>query len=49
MTGRGMMLFEDETLYEGNFSDTGVFNGVGTLTYKQGNLLRGFVNKIVRK
>ena len=36
-----MMLFEDETLYEGNFSDTGVFNGVGTLTYKQGDKLEG--------
>ena len=44
-----MMLFEDETLYEGNFSDTGVFNGVGTLTYKQGNLLGGIDNKTVRR
>ena len=41
MTGRGLMLFDDETLYEGNFSDTGVFNGVGTLTYKSGDKLEG--------
>ena len=44
MAGRGLMLFEDETLYEGNFSDTGVFNGSGTLTYKNGDKLEGSFN-----
>ena len=41
MTGKGMMLFEDETLYEGIFSDTGVFNGLGILSYKNGDKLEG--------
>ncbi len=35
------MLFEDETCYEGNFADAGVFSGQGTLTYANGDRLEG--------
>ena len=41
MTGRGIMMFEDETTYEGNFADAGVFSGAGTLKYPSGDRLEG--------
>ena len=41
MTGKGLMLFEDETSYEGSFADAGVFNGHGVLTYEHGDRLEG--------
>jgi hypothetical protein len=33
------MMFEDETVYEGNFADAGVFSGLGVLTYANGDHL----------
>ena len=41
MSGKGLMMFEDETIYEGQFADTGVFNGVGVLAYPNGDKLEG--------
>ena len=35
------MLFEDETCYEGNFADAGVFSGQGCLTCANGDRLEG--------
>ena len=41
MSGKGLMMFEDETIYEGNFADTGVFSGVGTMITPNGDRLEG--------
>jgi amyotrophic lateral sclerosis 2 protein len=41
MSGRGFMMFEDETTYEGHFADAGVFSGAGTLNYANGDRLEG--------
>ncbi len=38
---RGIMLFEDETCYEGNFADAGVFSGQGCLMCANGDRLEG--------
>lgn len=35
------MLFEDDTSYEGNFADTGVFSGQGVLSYAGGGDQQG--------
>nr|CAD7444435.1 unnamed protein product [Timema bartmani] len=39
--GHGVMVFEDETHYEGEFRSAGIFNGKGTLTFSGGDLLEG--------
>ena len=40
-SSRGLMLFEDETSYDGTFADAGVFSGHGTLAYSNGDRMEG--------
>ena len=41
MSGKGLMIFEDDSIYEGQFADTGVFNGAGILNCTNGDKMEG--------
>ncbi|XP_029462134.1 alsin isoform X2 [Rhinatrema bivittatum] len=42
MMGTGTLLSEDDTIYEGEFSDDWTLNGKGTLTIPNGDIIEGF-------
>ena len=39
---RGLAIFEDNALYEGDFADAGQFSGQGVLTYSSGDSMVGY-------